>query len=54
MQSHQDLRLKNLDILISKETGLPVKVADNALLCVVVGIGKVLDELDFFSDALLK
>jgi rod shape-determining protein MreB and related proteins len=46
-------QLKNLDILISKETGLPVKVADSPLLCVVHGAGKVLDELDFFRDALL-
>lgn len=46
--------LKNLDMLISKETGLPVKVADNALLSVVLGAGKVLDEMDFFREALLK
>ena len=46
--------LKNLDLLISKETGLPVKRADNPLLCVVLGAGKVLDELDFFKDALMK
>jgi len=46
--------LRNLDVLISKETGLPVKVSDDALYCVVLGIGKVLDELDFFRDALLK
>lgn len=46
--------LKNLDTLISKETGLPVKVAENPLLSVVIGAGKVLDALDFFRDALLK
>jgi rod shape-determining protein MreB len=46
--------LKNLDLLISKETGLPVKVAENDLLCVVMGAGKVLEELDFFRDALMK
>jgi rod shape-determining protein MreB and related proteins len=45
--------LKNLDLLISKETGLPVRVAENPLLCVVLGAGKVLDELDFFKDALM-
>ena len=44
--------LKNLDILISKETGLPVRVAENPLLCVVLGAGRVLDDLDFFRDAL--
>ncbi len=46
--------LRNLDVLISKETGLPVKVAKDPLLCVVLGAGKVLEELDFFRDALLK
>lgn len=46
--------LRKLDILISKETGLPVKVAENPLLCVVLGAGKVLEELDFFKDALMK
>ena len=46
--------LKNLDVLFSKETGLPVKSAPNPLLCVVLGAGKVLEELDFFRDALMK
>lgn len=46
--------LKNLDVLLSKETGLPVKSAPNPLLCVVLGAGKVLEELDFFRDALMK
>jgi rod shape-determining protein MreB len=46
--------LKNLDVLISKETGLPVKVSEDPLLCVVIGAGKVLDELDNFKDALMR
>ncbi len=46
--------LKNLDILLSKETGLPVKIAPSPLLCVVLGAGKVLEELDSFKDALKK
>ncbi len=46
--------LRNLDMLISKETGLPVRVAENPLLSVVLGAGKVLDELDFFREALLR
>lgn len=36
--------LKGLDTLISKETGMPVHVADEPLLCVVKGTGKCLDE----------
>ena len=35
--------LKNLDTRISKETGLPVLIADEPLLSVVVGAGKMLD-----------
>jgi rod shape-determining protein MreB and related proteins len=46
--------LKNLDSLISKDTGLPVTVAENPLLSVVIGAGKVLDSLDFFKEALFK
>ncbi len=43
--------LKGLDKLISRETGLPVRIADNPLLCVVNGAGKVLENFDFFKDA---
>ncbi len=46
--------LDGLDRLISKETGLPVRRADNPLHCVVNGAGKVLEELDFFKDALMR
>jgi rod shape-determining protein MreB len=45
--------LRGLDKLISKETGLPVRVAEDPLFCVVNGAGKVLEELDFFRDALM-
>jgi rod shape-determining protein MreB and related proteins len=46
--------LRGLNILISKETGLPVRLAEDPLLAVVKGAGKVLEELDFFKDALMK
>jgi rod shape-determining protein MreB len=46
--------LKGLDMLISKETGLPVRVAENPLFCVVNGAGKVLEEWNFFKDTLMK
>lgn len=47
--------LPGLAELISRETGgLPVKVADNPLFCVANGAGKVLEELDFFRDALME
>ncbi|PLX97865.1 MAG: rod shape-determining protein [Desulfuromonas sp.] len=38
--------LKNLDLLLKKETGLPVVVAEDPLSCVVLGSGAVLDQLD--------
>lgn len=45
--------LKGLDRLLSKETGLPVRIADDPLLCVVQGAGKVLEKLEFFKEALM-
>ncbi len=46
--------LRNLDKLLAKETGIPVKLATDPLLCVVLGAGKVLEEIDFFREALMK
>ena len=45
--------LRGLDQLISKETGLPVRVAEDPLFCVVKGAGKVLEQIDFFWEALM-
>ncbi len=42
--------LKNLDVLIREETGLPVTIADEPLNCVVLGSGKALDHLDTLKD----
>jgi len=38
--------LKNLDILLREETGLPVVAAEDPLSCVVLGSGAILDQLD--------
>jgi len=38
--------LRGLDTLISRETGMPVHVADEPLLCVVKGTGKCLDDMN--------
>lgn len=46
--------LRGLDKLISRETGLPVRIAENPLLCVVNGGGRVLENIDFFREALIK
>ncbi|MBE5822406.1 MAG: rod shape-determining protein [Clostridiales bacterium] len=44
--------IKNLDMLISNETGMPVFIADNPLDCVVNGANKVLSDLDHLKSAL--
>ena len=38
--------LKNMDVLLREETGLPVTIAEDPLSAVVLGTGKALDELD--------
>jgi rod shape-determining protein MreB len=46
--------LRNLDILIREETGLPVMLADDPLTAVVVGAGKVLDELSLLKEVTIQ
>ena len=41
--------LKNIDKLISKETGLPVIIAEDPLSCVALGTGKALDQEEIFA-----
>ena len=45
--------LKNIDKLISKETGLPVVIAEDPLSCVAIGTGKALDQEETFSTMLV-
>jgi len=40
--------LRNLDRLLSSETGMPVHVAENALDCVAVGTGRALENIHLF------
>ncbi len=42
--------LKNLDVLIREETGLPVVVSDEPVSAVVLGSGKVLDNIDLLRE----
>ncbi|WP_308634763.1 rod shape-determining protein [Paenibacillus silvisoli] len=41
--------LKNLDKLLSRETGMPVIVAENPLDCVAIGTGRALDNIELFK-----
>jgi rod shape-determining protein MreB len=41
--------LRGIDILLREETGLPVTVAEDPLSAIVMGTGKVLDELDLLG-----
>jgi len=42
--------LRNLDVLLQQETGLPVVLAEDPLTAVVMGSGKILDHLDLLKD----
>ena len=42
--------LKNLDVLLREETGLPVMVCDDPISAVVLGSGKALDHLELLKE----
>ena len=44
--------LKNIDKRFSRETGLPVHIADDPLSCVAIGTGKALEQEETFSSML--
>ncbi|MBD3365729.1 MreB/Mrl family cell shape determining protein [candidate division WWE3 bacterium] len=46
-------QLKNIDKYISGYIGVPVHVADEPILCVVKGLGEVLDHLEMFSKSMI-
>ena len=46
--------LKNIDKRFSKETGLPVHIADDPLACVAIGTGKALDQESTFTSMLTE
>ncbi len=46
--------LANFDILIRERTGLPVMYAEDPLRCVVIGSGKVLDQLDLLKSLTIE
>ncbi len=47
-------QLKNLDVLLREETGLPVMVSENPQLAVVLGTGRALDELRLLREVALQ
>jgi rod shape-determining protein MreB len=46
--------IKNLDILLREETGLPIMIAEDPLSAVVLGSGKALDQIDILSNVKLN
>jgi len=46
--------LNNFDKLLTKETGVPCHVAEEAILCVAKGTGIALDNLDLYKRAISK
>ena len=46
--------LRNLDILLREETGLPVVVAEDPLTTVVMGAGKALDEISLLREVAIQ
>ncbi len=47
-------QLKNLDKLLREETGLPITVAEDPLLTVALGCGKVLDNIEMLKEVILR
>jgi rod shape-determining protein MreB and related proteins len=46
--------LKNLDVLLREETHLPISIADDPLITVVLGAGKVLDNLSILREVAIR
>ncbi|MBK8231274.1 MAG: rod shape-determining protein [Candidatus Eisenbacteria bacterium] len=45
--------LRGLGDLLHSQTHLPIRVAEDALLCVVLGSGKILDEIGIYAEVLM-
>ena len=46
--------LKNLDVLLREETGLPITITEDPLSTVVVGSGKALDKLAILKEVMIQ
>ncbi len=46
--------LQGLDQLLREETSLPINVVEDPLICVVLGTGKILDNIDQYDKVLMR
>jgi len=46
--------LRGLDKLLREETNLPINVVDDPLTCVVLGTGKILDDLERYEKVVMR
>ena len=46
--------LRGLDSLLNKETGMPVHIAEDPLICVALGTGKALESIDLLKRVLMS
>ncbi len=46
--------LRNFDVLLTKETGVPCHVAEDAIMCVARGTGVALENLDLYKRSVTK
>ncbi len=46
--------LKNLDVLLREVTGVPITIADDPLSAVVMGAGRVLDDIELLKNATIS
>lgn len=46
-------QLRNIDVLLSKVTGVPAYVADESIYCVAKGTGVILDNLEVYKKSLI-
>jgi len=45
--------LRELETLLKEETNLPINTVDDPLSCVVLGTGKILDNLEYYDKVLI-
>jgi rod shape-determining protein MreB len=45
--------LRNLDVRLREETGIPIAIAEDPLSACVLGVGRILDDLDLLRQVCL-